>query len=157
MTWSVDYTHLDATFRESFLVASPNHPAQVGGEIPVAAGDHLPLIPQRLWKAGITVVATKSWTLGADLQSAAGIRYRGDEANLLAPLPGYGVLNLRAEYRLGPRASLLASLDNALDERYATFGVLGDAGGVLGPGFDDPRFLGPGAPRAAWIGVRVQL
>ena len=67
------------------------------------------------------------------------------------------MLNLRAEYRLSPRASLLASVDNALDERYATFGVLGDAGGVLGPGFADPRFLGPGAPRAAWIGVRVQL
>jgi iron complex outermembrane recepter protein len=156
-SWSLDYTHLDATFRESFLVASPNHPAQVGGEIPVIVGDRLPLIPQRLWKAGLNVVATKSLTLGADVLAAAGIYHRGDEANLLAPLPGYSVLNLRAEYRLSERASLFANLDNVLDKRYATFGVLGDAGGVLGAGFDDPRFLGPGAPRAAWIGVRVEL
>jgi iron complex outermembrane receptor protein len=157
VTWSLDYTHLDATFRQSFLVASPNHPAQVGGEISVAVGDRLPLIPQRLWKAGLKLVATKSLTLGADLQSAAGIYYRGDEANLLAPLPGYSVLNLRAEYRLSQRMSLFAKLDNALDERYSTFGVLGDAGGVLGTAFADPRFLGPGAPRAAWIAIRLEL
>ncbi len=156
-TWSLDYTHLDATFRESFLVASPNHPAQVGGEIPVVVGDRLPLIPQRLWKAGLKIVATKSLTLGADLLAAAGIYSRGDEANLLAPLPGYSVLNLRAEYRLSERTSLFANLDNVLDARYSTFGVLGDAGGVLGAGFDDPRFLGTGPPRAGWIGVRVAL
>jgi outer membrane receptor protein involved in Fe transport len=61
------------------------------------------------------------------------------------------------EYRLGEHASVFLSVDNLLDEDYATFGLFGEADDVLGDDFDDPRFLGPGAPRAAWAGVRVQF
>jgi hypothetical protein len=43
--------------------------------------------------------------------------------------------------------------NNLFDTRYSTFGVLGDATEVLGPTYDSPRFLGPGAPRAAWAGL----
>ena len=64
---------------------------------------------------------------------------------------------MRAEYRLGERASLFASIDNLLDEEYETFGVFGEADDVLGDDFDEPCFVGPGAPRAAWIGVRVEF
>jgi len=39
------------------------------------------------------------------------------------------------------------------DAKDSTFGVLGDASEVLGPTYDSPRFLGPGAPRAAWLGI----
>ena len=33
----LDYTYLDATFREDFAVASANHPGAVDGEIEVEA------------------------------------------------------------------------------------------------------------------------
>ena len=66
-------------------------------------------------------------------------------------------LSVRAEYRLGERTSLFVNVDNVLDEEYETFGLFGEAEDVLGDDFDDPRFVGPGAPRAAWIGVRVAL
>lgn len=36
-------------------------------------------------------------------------------------------------------------------------GVLGEADEVLGDDFDDPRFLGPGAPRAAWLGITLSF
>jgi hypothetical protein len=42
---------------------------------------------------------------------------------------------------------------NLFDTEYSTFGLLGEADQVLGDEFDDPRFLGPGAPRAAWVGL----
>ena len=52
---------------------------------------------------------------------------------------------------------MFASIDNLLDEEYETFGVFGEADDVLGDDFDEPYFVGPGAPRAAWIGVRVEF
>jgi outer membrane receptor protein involved in Fe transport len=67
------------------------------------------------------------------------------------------VINLRGEYRFGPRASVYLSIDNLLDEEYDTFGVFGEADEVLGEDFEDPSFLGPGAPRAVWAGVRLSF
>ena len=157
ITWSLDYTYLDATFRESFAVMSPNHPEAVDGEIEVESGDRLPLIPQQLLKAGVRFAATDALTFGADVLASSGAYFRGDEGNLLDELDGYSVLNVRAEYRFNERASVFASIDNLLDEEYETFGLFGQADEVLGDEFDEPYFVGPGAPRAAWIGFRIEL
>jgi outer membrane receptor protein involved in Fe transport len=157
LTWSLDYTYLDATFRETFAVASPNHPEAVGGEIEVESGDRLPLIPSQLLKAGLRIAVTDALTLGVDVLNSSGAHFRGDEGNLLEEQGGYTVVNLRAEYRFGERASVFASIDNLLDEEYETFGVFGEADEVLGDEFEEPFFVGPGAPLAAWIGVRVEF
>jgi len=157
ITWSLDYTYLDATFRESFTVMSPNHPEAVAGEIAVESGDRLPLIPQQLLKAGLRFAATAALTFGADVMASSGAFFRGDEGNLLDELDRYSVLGVRAEYRLSERASVFASIDNLLDEEYETFGLFGEADEVLGPEFDEPYFVGPGAPRAGWVGVRVEF
>jgi iron complex outermembrane receptor protein len=157
LAWWLDYTHLDATFRESFTVMSPNHPAAVAGEIDVESGDRLPLIPRQLLKAGIRIAATDALTFGAGVVAASGAHFRGDEGNLLDELDGYSVVNVRAEYRIGASTSVFASIDNLLDEEYETFGVFGEADEVLGDEFDEPYFVGPGAPRAAWLGVRVEF
>jgi outer membrane receptor protein involved in Fe transport len=157
VTWSLDYTYLDATFRDNFAVMSPNHPESVEGEIEVARGDRLPLIPEQLLKAGMRFAVTDAMTFGADVVASSGAYFRGDEGNLLDELGSYSILSIRAEYRFSDRASVFASVDNLLDEEYATFGLLGEAEEVLGDEFDEPLFVGPGAPRAAWIGIRVEL
>ena len=157
ITWSLDYTYLDATFRESFTVMSPNHPEAVAGEIAVESGDRLPLIPQQLLKAGLRFAATDALTFGADVMASSGAFFRGDEGNLLDELDAYSVLSVRAEYRLSERASVFVSVDNLLDEEYETFGLFGQADEVLGAEFDEPYFVGPGAPRAAWVGFRIEL
>jgi outer membrane receptor protein involved in Fe transport len=123
----------------------------------VESGDHLPLIPERLLKAGLRFVPSERLTFGLDLIDSAGAFFRGDEGNLGAELEDYTIVNARMEYRLGDRASFFVNVDNLLDEEYATFGLFGDADEVLGDAFDDPAFLSPGAPRAAWAGVRVQF
>ena len=157
LNWFTNYTVIDATFRKSFTVSSPSNPAAIGGEIPVQVGDRLPLVPDRLLKAGIAATLGADWTLRAELLASSGAYLRGDEGNLNAKLEGYTVVSLRTERRLGAKARLFLSVDNVLDERYETFGVFGDATQVLGPGYANPRFLGPGAPRAAWIGVRASF
>ena len=155
--WFANYSLIDATFRERFMVASPNNPAAVDGRIPVEVGDRLPLVPNRLIKAGVSAALGRHWRLRGEVLASAGEYLRGDEGNLARKTDAYALLNLRVEYRLGDAARIFLDVDNVLDEQYVTFGVFGDATGVLGPSFTDPRFLGPGAPRAAWIGVRASF
>jgi hypothetical protein len=66
------------------------------------------------------------------------------------------IVNLRAVCRIGAHVSAYLRLQNILDRRYADFGVIGNAANVL-PQFTDPRLLSPGAPRAAWLGVSLDL
>jgi outer membrane receptor protein involved in Fe transport len=94
-------------------------------------------------------------SVGVDAIVNSSQYYRGDEANLLAPLPGFVLVNLRAAYQLARPVSVFAIVSNLFDADYGTFGVLGDARPVLGAAYNDPRFVGPGAPRAAWVGVDV--
>jgi outer membrane receptor protein involved in Fe transport len=89
--------------------------------------------------AGVNVVANSSQVL------------RGDEANLLAPVPGFVVVSARLGYQIAPPVAIVLLVNNVFDARYATFGVLGDATAVLDPSYNSPRFLGPGAPRAGWL------
>ena len=82
---------------------------------------------------------------------------RGDEANLLDETDGYAMVNFRGEYRLNDFITVIAKVENLFDVEYETFGLLGEPVAVLGPAFSDPRFLGPGAGRGGWIGIRVEL
>ncbi len=156
-SWFLHYTLLDATFRETFTVPSANHPRAQGGELRVQPGARLPLVPKRLLKAGVELSVTDRLGFGADLQHVSGQHYRGDEANLVDRLDGYAVANIRADFRLGDWASVYATLENVLDERYATFGVFGEADEVLGDDYDDSRFVSPGAPRAGWLGLQARF
>jgi len=150
---SVHYTFLDATFETPFTALSETHPDAVNGLINVPAGAHIPSIPQHVVKVALNVRSSFGLSAGVNVIGNSGQYLRGDEANLLAPVPGYVVVNARVAYRVWSHASVFLLADNLFDARESTFGVLGDATGVLGPAYDSPRFLGPGAPRAAWLGV----
>ena len=147
------YTFLDATFRTSFQAPSALHPEAVGGAISVPAGARLPSLPAHLARLDVAWISGFGLSCGADVIANGSQFLRGDEANRLAPLPGYALVNVRAAYRLARPVSVFARVDNLLDTSFATFGVLGNATEVLGPTYDSRRFIGPGAPRAAWLGV----
>ncbi|HEU4620216.1 MAG TPA: TonB-dependent receptor [Gammaproteobacteria bacterium] len=155
--WFASYTLLDATFENAVRLPSPHNPDAADGEIAVAAGDRLPLVPRQLFKAGVRIEPTQKVALGADLLASGEQYLRGDESNLAEPLDGYALVNLHVEYRLDDKIGLFANVDNVFDSRYETFGVFGDAAEVLGPEFRNPRFVSPGGPRAAWIGVRLSF
>ena len=151
------YTLLQATFEDAFTVPSANHPQAINGEIPVDPGARLPLVPERLLKAGVSVDLTDRLGVGADLQHVSRQHFRGDEGNLAPGLDAYTLVNLRADYRIGNGVTAFVTAENVLDERYATFGVFGEADGVLGDGFEDGRFVSPGAPRAGWLGIELEF
>lgn len=154
VTASVAYTFQRATFGTPLRIASRFHPAAGGAEIEVAAGDRVPGVPTHSGRAGLSARLPGRLAIGADVRAQSGQFLRGDEANLLSPVPGFVVVSARAQHRITRGVSVLAELHNMLDARYYTFGVLGDASPI---GVDDSRFLSPGAPRAGWIGVDVRF
>lgn len=157
LAWFARYTQLQAQFRDSFMVSSPNNPSAIDAEIPVSSGDSIPGVPERLLGAGVTLALTRGLTVSVDVKYQSSQFLRGDEGNLNAPLSGYTVVNAGMEWRISPTLTAFAQVDNLFDADYATFGLYGAAEEVLGDGFDDPRFVSPAAPLSAWIGVRWTL
>lgn len=157
MTWSLSYTFLEATFEENFTVSSPNNPAAIDGEIEVRPGDRLPLTPEHQLKAAVSWQLSPQVSLGADLVYVSDQVYRGDEGNDVDPIDDYTVVNARADYTLNDNWSVFIRVDNIFDADYETFGLFGSPDEVLGEEFDDSRFLSPGAPIGAWVGIRARF
>ncbi|MDH3547668.1 MAG: TonB-dependent receptor, partial [Gammaproteobacteria bacterium] len=158
LDWFINYSFVNAEFDDPFTATSPNHPfADDDGEIDVDKGDRIPGIPENMLKLGTSFAVTPQLVLGGEIVYNSGQFLRGDEANLLVQTDDFAVVNLRGEYQFNESLTLIAKLQNLFDVEYETFGLLGEPDEILGPAFDDPRFLGPGPERGAWVGVRVNL
>lgn len=148
-------------------------------EIYVKKGNRLPGLPTHSLKLGLSWKATDWLRVGGDMQAFSGQYVRGNENNQHGSgtytdafgnvrtfdgngrLPGYAIFNLNADARLGSGWQLFAKINNLFDKRYATAGALAEnpfnAAGSFQIDSNDWRretFVAPGAPRAAWIGVR---
>jgi outer membrane cobalamin receptor len=110
-----------------------------------------------MFKASIGVDLWQRFSLGMDGTYSGARYFRGDEANNFAKLGGYWLFNGKAEYKVTKNFSLFGRVDNIFDTRYNTFGVYGQADEILGAAYNDGRFVSPGAPRAGWIGVRLNM
>lgn len=155
LEWGLHYTLIDARFESPFTALSATHPDAVNGFINVPAGARIPSIPMHVGKIAATYVSGYGFSVGVNVVANSSQFYRGDEANLLPRIPGYVAVNTRAQVRVWKALSVFALVDNIFDARYSTFGVLGNPTEVL-PAYTDPRFLGPGAPRAAWAGLDLE-
>ena len=148
-------------------------------EIYVKKGDRLPGLPTHSLKLGLSWKATDWLRLGGDVQAFSGQYARGNENNQhqvgaytdafgntrtfdgAGKTAGYAILNLNAEAKLGAGWQLFAKVNNLFDKRYATAAALAEnpfnsAGAFQNNSGDWHRetFVAPGAPRAAWIGMR---
>jgi iron complex outermembrane recepter protein len=159
------YGYVDATFRSAFAVHSPNNTSADGaGDIQVQPGDRIPNIPRHTFKLRIEYTGSDRWGAGLAVRAASGVWLRGDENNRDAhgPVAGYAVLDLNARWSIARDTEILAWVDNVLDRRYAGQGLLG-SNVFNGPGHafapeapvSEP-FLGLGAPRGAWIALRMR-
>lgn len=160
VSWYANWTYLDATFDSPFMVLSPNHPnANDDGELAVQKGDRIPGLPETIVKLGADWQITPAFTLGAEAIYNGDQVMRGDEANELDTVDGFTLVNLRGSYRIGERFVVFAKVTNLFDTKYESFGLLGeDPDEVISDLADDrPLFLGVGAPRAGWIGLRYNF
>jgi iron complex outermembrane recepter protein len=160
LDWQVSVSHINATFEDSFMVLSPNHPnADENGELAVRSGDRLPGLPETIFKMNGMYHVSEQLSVGADLIYNSDQVMRGDEANELDKVDGYALVNLRATYTTGNNLILFARVTNLFDTEYENFGLLGEDPRETLPFLIDnrPLFLGVGAPRGAWLGLRYRF
>ena len=159
--WSANYTFIDAIYQATFATPNAAHPdADADGLTQVRPGNKIPGIPAHQAKFSTDVDILREWTLGFDMNFNSSQFLRGDEANLTSKIPAFVVFNLHSEYRFNEHVSLFGRVNNLFDREYSNFGALGETGDVLDSfGINNPnaRFVGVGAPRAAWIGVRLTM
>ncbi len=154
-----DYAYTDATFRTAFLLGSQNNPfADVNGQIQVRPGNRLPGIPAHRLKFGVQYDLTPDWTVGATGIASSGRVLQGDASNQTPDTGSYVVLNLNTTYRVRQGIELFGLVQNATNERYATFGGFSPVALVpiaQAPGAANTRSLSPGAPVAGFGGMRM--
>ncbi|MGZ4981550.1 MAG: TonB-dependent receptor [Methylobacter sp.] len=151
--FSTNYTYLNARFLDGFDIRNPLDTTQA---MAVTKGDRIPGIPEHIYKAAVGVDLWQRVSLGIDGIYSGNKYFRGDEANSTAPLAGYWLFNAKAEYKVTKNFAVFGKVDNIFDKNYSSFGMYGQANGIL-PGFNDGRFVSPGAPRAGWVGVRLSI
>ena len=123
----------------------------------VTPGNVIPSIPAHRIKAGVEYAVFDNWKVGADLIAVSGQYLRGDESNLNPMLPAYWLVNLHTTYKVSKQVEVFGLVQNLFDRRYYTFGTFFDTSGVPFLNLQDPRTMGPGAPLAAYAGVRAKF
>jgi outer membrane receptor protein involved in Fe transport len=151
------------------------------GTIQIQPGARIPLVPRHMVKAFADLQATAKLSIDLGMVAVSGSYARGNENNLDQPdgvyylgpgsSPGYAVLNGGARYQVHRRLELFVQVNNLLDRRYYTAAQLGTTAFTAGGAFiarpfsavggDFPlqrgTFYAPGAPRAAWGGIRIRF
>lgn len=182
--WLINYSFLQAQFKSGACLLAENNSTRgtdaacsADDEIRVKAGDRLPGLPAHSLKLGLMWRATDWLRLGSDVQAFSEQYVRGNENNRhqagtangrsfegAGKLPGYAILNLNADADLGRGWQLFGKVNNVFDKRYETAGALAEnpfaANGSFQANPDDWRretFVAPGAPRAAWVGIRYSF
>jgi outer membrane receptor protein involved in Fe transport len=135
----------------------------VNDVIQVNKGNYLAGIPKHQLKLRTEYDVSSDWMLGANVMGYSSQYVRGNENNAdpSGVISGYFLLNVDTRYNFGKSGwSAFAKVNNVFDKEYANGGILG-TNMFTGPNaaFDTTgigqteRFLAPGAPRGAWIGV----
>lgn len=172
------YALVEATFHTPIELASPDNPTarpcsgfepdDAEDEAPncvlAEKGDTIPGVPRHRIKAGFDYFLTPRFAIGADVIYSSSQYLRGDEANDDAQIPGYAVVNARASYKVTDNMMVYGLVNNVFDTEYETFGTYFDAEpldgirvGPTGTVLDNPRTLGPAAPRAFYGGVKLKF
>ncbi|MGA2120167.1 MAG: TonB-dependent receptor, partial [Bryobacteraceae bacterium] len=176
---------LDGSANDTNNLALEGYPG-LGGVITVQRGDRMPLIPKQTGKAYASVQATSKLAFNADEVAVSSSYARGNENNAykadgiyyLGPgfSPGYGVTNILAHYDLTKHFQLAVQIDNLFNLRYYTAAQLANTaltsqGAIQAQPFpayttgpyagsapaQSATFFAPGAPRRAWMELRLRF
>lgn len=169
--WAASYSYIKATYQSNFSIANEVNSSAVdtdsdgeGDTIRVGKGDILPGIPRHQLKLRGEWQALPQWTIGANIVAFSSQYSHGNENNDHQGAGGkvseYTVVNLDTRYNI-PNSGwqLFAKVTNLFDRKYYTGGMLGETyfeanGSYMGGDDAFSALVAPGAPRAAWIGVR---
>ena len=178
VNWSVAYSYLRATYDSpACIVAEANSTAESSSrctgddEIAIRPGDRLPGLPKHSLKLNADWRVVPQWVVGAQVSAYTSQYVRGNENNRHRPdgvdfngsgkLGGFALVNLTTTLELGGGWELFGKVTNVFDRKAATAGALGEnsftgSGNALQAAVAE-QFVGPNAPRAAWVGVRLRF
>ncbi|GAB3629664.1 tonB-denpendent receptor [Pandoraea terrae] len=160
---TASYSYIDATYRTSFIESSrSNSSADANGNITVRPGNRIPGVARHTVKMRLDYNVTPQWEIGTNLVYHSAVFARGDENNQDAhgQIGAYAMLDVDTTWHVTKRLDVFARVNNVFDRRYANFGTL--ARNVFtGPGHTfgggnavSEQFVGVGAPRGIWVGLR---
>ena len=172
LNWFIAYSYLEATFEDEFVaVENENWPSGLGDQV-VEKGDRIPGLPEHTLKLGADYLLFERLNVGFDVAYTSNKELRGNEGNYrgeageesegyLDPVDGYAVVNLRASYQVTDNIRIFGRVTNLFDENYESFGLLGEEPDEVAVAefedYESPRFVGPGAPRAGFIGIKLSM
>ncbi len=177
--WSASYSFVRATYDSDidFVNGSNSEGVNTDGIYTAKSGDRIPVIPQHQLKLRGQFTVTPSWNIGANVVGYSNQYVLGNENNNhranatdcdsgeecavgKGKLSGYVIVNLDTQYNFGNGWKMFAKATNIFDREYNLSGRLAeslfDANGQFG---EESKVLSllPGAPRAAWLGVRYDF
>ncbi|MGB9150924.1 MAG: TonB-dependent receptor [Burkholderiales bacterium] len=163
---SARYSFIRATYESAFTVHSPNNSsANSNGDVAVTPGNDLTGIPQQAFKLRADYDFNENFSAGLNWIAVSAQYPRGDENNqdVNGKVPGYGVINFDARYQANRDLNLFIKINNLLNKKYYTFGVLGE-NFFTGPGNTYDRgntrpelFVSSAAPIGAWVGIEYKF
>jgi outer membrane receptor protein involved in Fe transport len=175
VNWGLDYTFLLATYQSTETVNGSANSTNDNGNIYIHAGNRIPLIPKQNGKAFAAIQATSKLGFDLDAIAVSSAYARGNENNADVPdgkyypgpgvSPGYAVVNFLAHYDLTKHLQLAVQMDNLLNRRYYSAAQLAQTGftsqGTFFASVSEPvqsaTFFTPGAPRRAWVELKLKF
>ena len=165
----LNYSYLKATFQSAHTLPAANHPNSSND---IKAGDIIPGMPLHKINSKVSYGILNNLNISLGSVGATGVFLRGDESNQLNKTSPYLIFNLEAKYVPKKNISLFGRVDNILNSKYETMGVLGEASssevnvpitelgdtgsGDTAIGALDPNFLSPGQPISFFFGASIQ-
>ena len=162
---NTSYSYLKATYEaEAELQAGER-------EMDITPGMRLPGLPLHTLKLNLEWQATPQLSLGAGVHYNSSLPTQGnedgkvgedDDAVADATIKGHTLLNLKANYQLQKGLTLFAKINNVLDTRYESYGMIGENNFKLDGSRNATeqtvaKFVAPGAPRSYLVGLRYQF
>lgn len=146
------------------------------GQYTARKGDRIPSIPQHQLKLRAQYQVTPDWNVGSNIIGFSDHYVWGNENNRhragqcpdnedctngRGKLGGYFIVNLDTQYNIGNGWKAFAKAINIFDRDYYVGGRFGETqfatNGMYAGEESRPLGLLPGAPRAAWLGVRYDF
>ncbi|OZA09191.1 MAG: TonB-dependent receptor [Methylotenera sp. 17-45-7] len=179
--WSASYSYVRATYdTDVSFVSSSNSSEDADSVIFAKPGDRIPNIPAHQLKLRGQYAITPAWTVGTNIIGYSDAYATGNENNQhqsnnaactadvtscatgRGKVSGYFIMNLDTQYNFGNGWKAFAKATNIFDREYNLGGRLAEtlfnSEGVFGTASESKTLsLLPGAPRAAWLGLRYEF
>lgn len=181
--WNASYSFVRATYDTDVdFMNSSNSTADDDGAYTAKKGSYLPSIPKHQLKLRGQYAVTPDWTIGTNIIGFSDQYIWGNENNRhransacqgadsgsseecaqgKGKISGYFVVNLDTQYNIGSGWKAFAKATNIFDRDYNISGRLAETQFAANGAYDgiEQKMLGvlPGAPRAAWVGLRYEF